>query len=122
MHIDIDVDPELGPDWTERVYRQIHFNLSGTGSVVSRLSAYLRLAPESDPPVYECCMRAILASGWQPAVTHRSEQPNMCVADTAARLARSIRRERLFSGSTAQLAHGPPVARRSRKAGAVRSR
>lgn len=99
MFTDIKIDTDLDPRWHDRITRQVHFKLGSTASAVKSLVVKLTRSGRGHPPLYHCAMEARLSNGAQTAIEHRSELPNMCVADTAARLARIIRREKRFAQS-----------------------
>ncbi len=99
MIVEIDLDAGLDGVWRERIDRQISYKFASAGATVRMLSVQLELAEEQDAPIYHCRMEARLKSGERRHAETKGTYPNMCVADAAARLARSIRRDRTLASA-----------------------
>ena len=97
MVVEIEIDAELEGLWRDRMSRQINFKFASAATSVRLLNARLVVANEADSPLYTCEMEARLRNGERRSVETQGLHPNICIADAAARLARSIRRDQLFS-------------------------
>ena len=100
MRIDISLQEDLPVDLKEKIRRQVAFKL-GTKTESVRVSLK-RLAVSEQKPWYVCSMSAKLKNGSTQREQIRGRQPNICVADTAARLARTIAREAQHPGESWQ--------------------
>ena len=97
MVVEIDIDAGLDGPWRERMSRQINFKFASAAASVRLLTARLKVASDGGSPLYVCEMEGRLRNGERRTVETQGSHPNICIADAAARLARSIRRDQLFS-------------------------
>ena len=97
MIVEIDIGADLEPAWRERIDRQINFKFASAGTNVRLLNVRLELKDEQGSSVYMCLMEARLKNGGRKSVVTQGMHPNMCIADAAARLARSISRDRVLA-------------------------
>ncbi len=99
MIVEIDIDTGLDAVWRERIDRQISYKFASAGAIVRMLSVRLELDEERGASIYHCRMQARLKNGERRDAETKGAYPNMCVADAAARLARSIRRDRTLASA-----------------------
>ncbi len=93
MTVDISLADELPSSWRTQIQRQIDFKLASVSSSVRMLRISLTiLATPSNDPIHSCHMSAQLQDGTIEEVT-ATGLANVCIADSAARLARSIGRK-----------------------------
>ena len=104
MNVEIIIG-ELDSRWRERVSREIDLKFASAGSNVRLLIASLRVLKVNEGELYTCEIEARLRSGKRRKVETQGGHPNICIADAAARLARSIRRDNLFAPSQAVRGH-----------------
>ena len=102
MDINIRVSASELEPWLPRVHRQLNLNLSSLRENVRTVD--VRLDKEQGNPVARitCRMQALLQDERQVMVDTNGSNPNICIADAAARLARTVGRDlyRLHSPST----------------------
>ena len=97
MIVEIDIEHGLDPSLHRRVNRQINFKLASVGAQVRVLTVNLGVTGVHGERFYACTMEARLQTGERKVAHTEGKQPNMCIADAAARLARSLRRDQLFN-------------------------
>ncbi|MCR9262104.1 MAG: hypothetical protein NXH95_20505 [Pseudomonadaceae bacterium] len=99
MVTQINIDSQLGPSWPAKIERQINFALSSVHWQVVNLAIDLKAAegnathPDRDP-TYCCRLQAELRGGRKQEISVVSSNPQVCVADAAARLRRVVTRDR----------------------------
>ncbi len=99
MVTQINIDSELGPSWPAKIERQINFALASVHWQVVNLAIDLkaREGAVADPdrdPTYCCRLQAELRGGRRQEISVVSSNPQVCVADAAARLRRVVTRDR----------------------------
>ena len=99
MVTQINIESELGPSWPAKIERQINFALASVHWQVVHLAIDLnvREGAANDPdrdPTYCCRLQAELRGGRKQEISVVSSNPQVCVADAAARLRRVVTRDR----------------------------
>lgn len=99
MRIEINLQEGLAAGLKDKVRRQVAFKLGNKAASVEHVRVSLKtLNLAEDQPWYVCDISAKLKNGKSHSAQLRNRQPNICIADTTSRLARSINREtQLFS-------------------------
>ena len=91
------VDIRLGNQELEplrvRIQRQLDFKIASLRERVNRLEVNLDQQLLDSAPKFTCTMYARLQDGQVKIAQTGGEHPNVCIADAAARLARSVSRE-----------------------------
>lgn len=94
MRIEISLQEGLQESLNDKLRRQIAFKIGAKDASVEAVRASLKkLSTDADLPWYVCNISAKLRNGEIHRAQIRSRQPNICIADTASRLARMIDRE-----------------------------
>lgn len=96
MIVEIDIEDGLDPSLQTRVDRQINFNFASGSANVRLLSVSLGATRDDGDACYSCKMDAHLHNGTRKVAQAHGKQSTVCIADTAARLARSIRRDHVL--------------------------
>ena len=103
VRIDINVQEGLPDGLKDRIKRQIAFKLGPKSGTVESVRASLKTLNLADESLgYVCRISAKLKSGASHEAQMRGRHPNICIADTAARLSRAIVREAQLPGAGAQ--------------------
>jgi ribosome-associated translation inhibitor RaiA len=100
------VDVRFGePDltrWRQRVHRQLHLNLASSRARVHAVRVRLNRQGVTPEARFACEMQARLKDDRRLSVYTHGSNPNVCIADAAARLARTLSRHingrRIVSG------------------------
>ena len=93
MQVDIHLSSRELEPWRERIHRQLDFKIATLSDLVSRLEVSLERQFEGTSPLFTCNMQAHMPDGRIKVARTGGEYPNVCIADAAARLARSVGRE-----------------------------
>ena len=94
MRIEINLQDDLPRELKDKVKRQVAFKLQPKSTSVETVRVTLKtLNFADDDPWYVCSMSAKLKKGSNLRAQFRGRQPNICIADTASRLSRTIARE-----------------------------
>ncbi len=92
MVVDITLAKGLSESWRDRIQRQVDYKLASKAGSIRSLT--IRLTPAVGPTMQDsllCAIDAKLADGQVESV-RVTGAPNMCIADAASRLSRSIGR------------------------------
>ncbi|MEM9620355.1 MAG: hypothetical protein AAF993_01815 [Pseudomonadota bacterium] len=93
MIVDIRLADELKDTWQHRIRRQVDFKLASKAHSIRVLTIEFEPADAAqDSRSYRCAMTAQLVDGTSEQV-EMNGLPNMCIADSAARLSRTIGRK-----------------------------
>ncbi len=93
MIVELEVQEGLQAAWADRIRRQIDFKLASLTAHVRMVRVRLSVTPDkTGNDVYRCTMQATLAGSVVEEAITTGPLPNICVADAAARLARTIAR------------------------------
>ena len=93
MIVELELDEGLQAAWADRIRRQIDFKLASLTAHVRMVQVWLSVTEDkTGDDMYRCTMRATLGGGVVEEVETTGPLPNICVADAAARLARTIAR------------------------------
>lgn len=98
MNVKISIGAGVSPRLQQSAQRQIDYKLGPMSESLSWIKVGLLRELQQEPvasednPVFVCQMQAQLSDGTRHEVKTRGLQPNVCIADTASRLARAITR------------------------------
>lgn len=111
MHIVIDVPARSTPRLHDSMRRQLEYKLSSYSDLITHVHATLvyndvspglvsnkpGVQPGQSKPWFSCELVAKLKNGEQLQAHTKGQQPNICIADAASRLARTTAREFKFA-------------------------
>ena len=99
MQIEINIEPTLALSWRETIERQLNLALASLHWQVYRLDVDLESVAQegndASPQARYCCrLQAELRVGRTECITVFNSDPQICVADAAARLRRVVARDK----------------------------
>ena len=98
MHIHIDTHPDVSTRLQSSMHRQLKYKLASYADSVERVHASLVAdVDHNNQSRYTCTVTATMHDGTDTAATTKGSAPNICIADAASRLARTVSRQYKFA-------------------------
>ena len=98
MQIELSTSTDFSERLRQSMQRQLEYKLASFADMVGRVHAELTThSSQAAAPFYRCEVTAVLADGSERCAITQGQLPNICIADAASRLARTIARESKFA-------------------------
>ena len=100
MLIDLTTDRHVPERLRDSLQRLLEYRLASRSDAIEMIEATLAKQHDTNQESwYTCNLQVTLTSGVELCTKMRGPNPNVCVADAASRLARSVARELKFTTS-----------------------